>query len=65
MKFGRILAITTTKFLVIGTIFFINNVTAPVERDQFDECFNPHTAQIFVEDDARCLENPFDLKESS
>lgn len=62
---GRTLVIVTMKFAVVGAIIFINNVTAPVERGEFHECFNPHTAQIFIEDDARCLENPYDLKESS
>lgn len=55
----RVTIITTLKVATLASIFFINTVTAPVERGDFDECVNHHTAQIFTADSARCAENPY------
>lgn len=55
----RVLIVTTMKVAVVGSILFINTVTAETVRGEFDECFNPHTGQVFVADDVRCTENPY------
>lgn len=56
---ARILVITTMKVAVLAAIVYVNTVTAPVHRGDFDECYNHHTAQIFTADSARCVENPY------